>query len=87
MPFLTLNPAAALLSDHDKILLADGRRTLIGGRNIAGEYFGSLQDDPRAFRDTDLLLSGPPSPPPPVPPSRPNTPAAKRTRWNGKISI
>ena len=37
--FLTLNPAAVLVCDHDKILLADGRRALIGGRNISKEYF------------------------------------------------
>lgn len=56
--FLTLNPAAVFVSDHDKILLADGRKALIGGRNISAEYFNSLADDPLAFRDTDLVLAG-----------------------------
>ncbi len=56
--FLTLNPAAVVVSDHDKILLADGRRALIGGRNISAEYFAPIEDDARAFRDTDLVLAG-----------------------------
>jgi phosphatidylserine/phosphatidylglycerophosphate/cardiolipin synthase-like enzyme len=57
--FLTLNPAAILVSNHDKILLADGMRGLIGGRNISSEYFTSPDDDPQVFRDTDILLVGP----------------------------
>lgn len=57
--FLTLNPAAIFVSDHDKILLADGTRGLIGGRNISREYFTPPQDDPLVFRDTDILLFGP----------------------------
>jgi cardiolipin synthase C len=56
--FLTLNPAAILVSEHDKILLADGRRALIGGRNISAEYFAPVRDDSRVFRDTDLTLAG-----------------------------
>lgn len=57
--FLTLNPAAVIASDHDKVLLADGVRGLIGGRNIASEYFTDLQESPLAFRDVDVLLTGP----------------------------
>ncbi|MEZ4599475.1 MAG: phosphatidylserine/phosphatidylglycerophosphate/cardiolipin synthase family protein [Syntrophotaleaceae bacterium] len=56
--FLTLNPAAVWVSEHDKILLADGRRALIGGRNISTEYFAPIEDNPTVFRDTDLVLSG-----------------------------
>ncbi len=56
--FLTLNPAAVFVSEHDKILLADGTNALIGGRNISANYFAHPMDDPLAFRDTDLLLSG-----------------------------
>jgi len=56
--FLTLNPAAVVVSEHDKILLADGRRALIGGRNISTEYFAPVEDDSRVFRDTDLALAG-----------------------------
>jgi cardiolipin synthase C len=57
--FLTLNPAAIVASDHGKILLADDLRGMIGGRNIAAEYFAALSSDPRAFRDADVLLEGP----------------------------
>lgn len=57
--FLTLNPAAVIVSEHDKIILADGRRALIGGRNITGEYFTPPEDDPKAFLDIDIVLSGP----------------------------
>jgi putative cardiolipin synthase len=56
--FLTLNPAAVVASDHDKILLADGIRGLIGGRNIATEYFADPEAAPKAFRDADALLTG-----------------------------
>ncbi len=56
--FLTLNPAALIASEHDKIIIADGRRALIGGRNIAREYMAQPQDYPGAFRDTDVLLDG-----------------------------
>jgi putative cardiolipin synthase len=55
---LILNPAATVASDHDKILLADGVRGLMGGRNIATEYFADPDADPGAFRDTDVLLEG-----------------------------
>lgn len=56
--FLTLNPAAIFASDHDKILLADGSHGLIGGRNIAAEYFADQAVDPKAFRDADAVLTG-----------------------------
>lgn len=56
--FLTLNPAAVMASDHDKILIADGHLALIGGRNIATEYFADPRDDPASFHDTDVLLGG-----------------------------
>jgi len=56
--FLTLNPAAIVASDHDKILLADGVHGLIGGRNIAAEYFSGLDVDSKAFRDADAVLTG-----------------------------
>jgi putative cardiolipin synthase len=56
--FLTLNPAAIVASDHDKMLLADGVHGLIGGRNIAAEYFADPGVDPKAFRDADSVLTG-----------------------------
>jgi phosphatidylserine/phosphatidylglycerophosphate/cardiolipin synthase-like enzyme len=56
--FLMLNPLALLASDHDKILAADRRRAIIGGRNIAREYLADPVDYPRAFRDIDALFTG-----------------------------
>lgn len=56
--FLTLNPIALAASDHDKILIVNGRLALTGGRNIGSEYFADPADDPMAFRDMDVLLEG-----------------------------
>ena len=56
--FLTLNPIALAASDHDKILIVNGRIALTGGRNIGSEYFADPADDPMAFRDMDVLLEG-----------------------------
>jgi phosphatidylserine/phosphatidylglycerophosphate/cardiolipin synthase-like enzyme len=54
----TLSPVVALASNHDKILVFDHRRGMIGGRNISVEYFAHPQDLEKAFRDTDVLLEG-----------------------------
>lgn len=54
----TLNPVAAVASEHDKIVVVDGRRGMIGGRNISAEYFAHPDDMKDAFEDTDLILSG-----------------------------
>jgi cardiolipin synthase C len=56
--FLALHPAALAASDHNKILIADGRLALAGGRNIGAEYFADPADDPTAFHDVDVLLEG-----------------------------
>ncbi len=56
--FLTLNPIAFAASDHDKILIVNGRFALTGGRNIGKEYFADPVDDLMAFRDMDVLLEG-----------------------------
>jgi len=42
---------------HDKVFLVDGRVAIIGGRNMADEYFD--YDQQYNFRDRDLLLLGP----------------------------
>ncbi|WP_170150142.1 phospholipase D-like domain-containing protein [Parahaliea mediterranea] len=42
---------------HDKLLIADGRAAVIGGRNIGDHYFGLAE--PYNFHDTDLLGIGP----------------------------
>ncbi|BAU47944.1 phospholipase [Sulfurifustis variabilis] len=54
----TLNPVAAVASEHDKIVVVDGRRGMIGGRNISAEYFAHPSDMKDAFEDTDLILTG-----------------------------
>ncbi|HNX74872.1 MAG TPA: phospholipase D-like domain-containing protein [Candidatus Rifleibacterium sp.] len=43
-------------SNHDKILIADGRYAIIGGRNIADEYLVDAVDNAKAWRDTDVLI-------------------------------
>jgi putative cardiolipin synthase len=42
---------------HNKLLVADGTAAIVGGRNVADEYFGV---NPRVnFRDLDVLAVGP----------------------------
>jgi phosphatidylserine/phosphatidylglycerophosphate/cardiolipin synthase-like enzyme len=56
---VTMTPTAAFASNHDKIIVADGGRSLIGGRNIGVEYFASPEAGERIFRDVDLRLDSP----------------------------
>lgn len=42
---------------HDKVFLVDGKVAIVGGRNVADEYFD--YDREYTFRDRDLLLLGP----------------------------
>lgn len=41
---------------HNKVMLADGRVAILGGRNLADEYFG--RHEKANFRDLELLCSG-----------------------------
>jgi putative cardiolipin synthase len=41
---------------HNKAMVVDNRVAIVGGRNIANEYFGL--DDQANFRDLELLLGG-----------------------------
>jgi cardiolipin synthase A/B len=45
-----------LLRNHQKLALADGRRVIIGGFNVADEYFGTVESG--AWRDIGLLVEG-----------------------------
>ena len=45
-----------LLRNHQKLALADEGRVMIGGFNIADEYFGSIESG--AWRDLGLLVEG-----------------------------
>jgi phosphatidylserine/phosphatidylglycerophosphate/cardiolipin synthase-like enzyme len=47
-----------MASNHDKIMLADGKLAVTGGRNISKNYFASPDDYPSCYRDTDVLLEG-----------------------------
>lgn len=49
---------SALASNHDKILVADNKVGITGGRNIAQDYFASPKDMKGAWRDMDVLLDG-----------------------------
>lgn len=42
---------------HNKQLTVDGRRSIVGGRNVGDEYFGRHSDI--AFADMDVLVTGP----------------------------
>jgi putative cardiolipin synthase len=46
---------------HNKAWIADGAMAVVGGRNIADEYFGLEADGQVSFRDLDLALAGPPA--------------------------
>lgn len=55
---ILLNPSAVLASNHDKILLCDTQRGIVGGRNISREYFSAVELLDTAFRDVDVALEG-----------------------------
>lgn len=56
---IELDPASAVASEHDKLLLVDGEAGLMGGRNVGAEYFSDPDRHPEAFLDADLLVEGP----------------------------
>jgi phosphatidylserine/phosphatidylglycerophosphate/cardiolipin synthase-like enzyme len=47
-----------MASNHDKILVVDGKLSSTGGRNIAWDYYAHPDDNAAAWRDTDVHLSG-----------------------------
>lgn len=47
-----------LASNHDKLLVVDGQRSITGGRNIGIDYFADPHDRPHAWRDMDVALEG-----------------------------
>lgn len=46
-----------LLRNHQKLVLADERRVMIGGFNVEDDYFGTVADG--AWRDFGLIVDGP----------------------------
>ena len=49
---------SVLASNHDKILVADGKIGITGGRNIAQDYFANPKDLKGAWRDMDVVMEG-----------------------------
>ncbi|MBP7633547.1 phosphatidylserine/phosphatidylglycerophosphate/cardiolipin synthase family protein [Candidatus Ozemobacteraceae bacterium] len=48
-----------LLSNHDKIIIIDGKLAMTGGRNIGADYFVQVGEHDNVFRDMDVVLEGP----------------------------
>lgn len=48
-----------MASNHDKIVVVDGRYAIVGGRNIANEYLADKEDDKTAWRDCDIVIDSP----------------------------
>lgn len=46
-------------SNHDKIIIADSRICLTGGRNIGQDYFVQLGEFKNVFQDLDVIMEGP----------------------------
>jgi phosphatidylserine/phosphatidylglycerophosphate/cardiolipin synthase-like enzyme len=46
-------------SNHDKIVIADSRLCLTGGRNIGRDYFVQLGEFKNVFQDLDVAMEGP----------------------------
>jgi putative cardiolipin synthase len=49
---------AVAASNHDKLLIADGRVVVAGGRNMSRDYLSDPHDQKNAFIDMDLLYEG-----------------------------
>ena len=47
-----------IASNHDKIVVVDGKLTITGGRNIQNRYLTSPQEADQVFRDTDVFMEG-----------------------------
>ena len=54
----TFDLQSLIASNHDKILVVDGREGILGGRNISREYFGDPRDSEHDMADLDVLLVG-----------------------------
>lgn len=48
-----------MASNHDKIVVVDGRYSIVGGRNIANEYLVDTEDEKTAWRDCDIVIDSP----------------------------
>lgn len=52
------NIRSGIASNHDKIVIADSKLAVTGGRNISMNYFVDPADYPGCYRDTDVLIEG-----------------------------
>lgn len=55
---VSLSLVPTIASNHDKIVIADKRRAILGGRNISTLYFVHPSELPTATLDADMLLQG-----------------------------
>lgn len=55
---VSLSLVPTIASNHDKILIADKRRAILGGRNVSTLYFVHPNELPTATLDADMLLEG-----------------------------
>jgi phosphatidylserine/phosphatidylglycerophosphate/cardiolipin synthase-like enzyme len=53
---LNMSVKVAVSSEHDKILVVDGKRAITGGRNVAVEYFAHPEDADMVFEDLDIEI-------------------------------
>lgn len=44
--------------NHDKIIVVDGKLSIVGGRNIGPDYFVTNGEYPCVYRDTDVIMDG-----------------------------
>lgn len=56
--FSTKWRATYLIRNHQKIIIADGKKLITGGFNIADDYFGSV-DNPASWHDLGVEVEGP----------------------------
>lgn len=55
---VSLSLVPTIASNHDKILIADKRHAILGGRNVSRLYFVHPNELPTATLDADMLLMG-----------------------------
>ncbi len=57
-PLHSLNPFHLTYRNHDKLMNIDGEMMIIGGRNVAKNYFGKAKSAELNFKDADALVVG-----------------------------
>ena len=57
-PLHSLNPLHLTYRNHDKLMNIDGEMMIVGGRNVAKNYFGKAKSAELNFKDADALVVG-----------------------------